>query len=36
MIVGFLGMSHLGINYAVASAEKGFDVICYDPKKKKN
>jgi UDPglucose 6-dehydrogenase len=31
MIVGFLGMSHLGINYAVASAEKGFDVICYDP-----
>lgn len=35
MIVGFLGMSHLGINYAVASAEKGFDVICYDPKKKK-
>lgn len=30
MIIGFLGMSHLGINYAVASAEKGFDVICYD------
>ena len=35
MIVGFLGMSHLGINYAVASAEKGFDVICYDSSYKK-
>ncbi len=29
-IVGYAGMSHLGINYAVAAAEKGFQVICYD------
>lgn len=34
MIIGFLGMSHLGINYAAASAERGFEVICYDSNKK--
>jgi UDPglucose 6-dehydrogenase len=35
MIVGFLGMTHLGINYAIASAEKGFNVVCFDFDKKK-
>ena len=30
MIIGFLGMSHLGINYAISAAQKGFNVICYD------
>src|SRR3990167_279868 len=29
-IVGFAGMSHLGINTAVATAERGFNTICYD------
>lgn len=29
-IVGFLGMTHLGINSAVASAEKGFQTLCFD------
>ena len=28
--IGFVGMSHLGLNYAVASAIKGYDVVCYD------
>lgn len=27
--VGFVGMTHLGLNSAVAAAEKGFDVVCY-------
>jgi UDPglucose 6-dehydrogenase len=31
MKIAFVGMSHLGINYALAAAEKGFKVICYDP-----
>ena len=30
-IIGFAGMSHLGLISAVAAAEKGFDTICYDP-----
>ncbi|EKD73817.1 MAG: hypothetical protein ACD_45C00181G0005 [uncultured bacterium] len=29
-LIGFAGMSHLGINTAVATAERGFDTICYD------
>ncbi|MDA7734171.1 nucleotide sugar dehydrogenase [Candidatus Pelagibacter sp.] len=29
-IIGFVGMSHLGLNYAVATACKKFKVICYD------
>ena len=29
-IVGYVGMSHLGLNYAVATASKKFKVICYD------
>ena len=28
--IGFVGMSHLGLNYAVATAKKNFKVICYD------
>ena len=31
--VGFIGMSHLGLNYAVATAKKNFNVICYDENK---
>ena len=28
--IGFAGLSHLGINYAVATAFRGFQVICFD------
>jgi len=28
--VGFVGLTHLGVNYAIASAMKGFNVVCYD------
>ena len=31
--VGFVGMSHLGLNYAVATAKKNFQVFCYDDSK---
>ena len=30
MKIGFIGMSHLGICHAVAAAEKGFIVKCFD------
>ena len=30
-VIGFAGMTHLGINSAVASAERGFEIICFDP-----
>ena len=30
--IGFCGMTHLGLVSAVAAAEKGFEVLCYDPK----
>ena len=30
-VIGFAGMSHLGLVSSVASAEKGFQVICFDP-----
>ena len=30
LVVGYVGLTHLGINYAVASAIKGFRVVCYD------
>ncbi|MDC1375728.1 nucleotide sugar dehydrogenase [bacterium] len=30
MIIGFAGMSHLGLNSCVAAAEKGFKIIGYD------
>ena len=29
--VGFAGLTHLGLNSAVGAAEKGFDVVCFDP-----
>src|SRR3989338_8832717 len=29
-VIGYAGMTHLGLNSAVAAAEKGFQVICYD------
>jgi len=29
--IGFAGLTHLGINSAVAAAAMKFDVICYDP-----
>lgn len=29
--IGFAGMSHLGLNSAIASADKDFDILCYDP-----
>jgi UDPglucose 6-dehydrogenase len=31
IFVGFAGMTHLGLNSAAGAAEKGFDVVCYDP-----
>lgn len=30
-MIGFVGLSHLGIVSALAAASKGFDVIAYDP-----
>src|SRR3954467_4568859 len=30
-VVGYAGMTHLGINSAVAAASKGFEVVCFDP-----
>src|SRR3974390_2895228 len=30
-VVGFVGMTHLGIVSATAVAAKGFKVLCYDP-----
>ena len=32
-VIGFAGMTHLGLVSSVASAEKGFKVICFDPDK---
>jgi len=29
--IAFVGMTHLGLVSAVAAAEKGFEVICFDP-----
>ena len=31
--IGYVGLSHLGINYAIASAMKGFNITCYDNNK---
>ena len=44
LTIGYVGLTHLGVNYAIASAMKGFNVVCYDGnldiistlKKKKN
>lgn len=30
-VIGFAGMTHLGLNSAVAAADKGFPVVCFDP-----
>ncbi len=30
-MIGFIGLSHLGLNYSLATAAKGMDVLCYDP-----
>ncbi|PWU09358.1 MAG: GDP-mannose dehydrogenase [Verrucomicrobia bacterium] len=30
-MIGFAGLSHLGINYSLATAAKGFDVIAFHP-----
>ena len=29
-IIGYVGMSHLGLNHAVATANKKFQVQCFD------
>lgn len=29
--IAYVGMTHLGLNSAVAAAEKGFATLCYDP-----
>ena len=33
-VIGFAGMTHLGLISSVAGAEKGFPVICFDPNPK--
>ena len=30
-VVGFVGMTHLGLNSAAATAARGFTVVCHDP-----
>ena len=30
LTLGYVGLTHLGVNYAIASAMKGFNVVCYD------
>jgi UDPglucose 6-dehydrogenase len=30
-MIGFIGLTHLGLNYGLATAAKGFDVVCFDP-----
>ena len=30
-MIGFIGLSHLGLNYSLATGAKGFDVVAYDP-----
>jgi UDPglucose 6-dehydrogenase len=30
-IIGYAGLTHLGLNSAVAAADKGFEIVCYDP-----
>ncbi len=34
-MIGFIGLSHLGLNTSLATAAKGFDVVCYDPDPKR-
>jgi UDPglucose 6-dehydrogenase len=30
-VIGFVGMTHLGLVSGVSAAEKGFSLVCYDP-----
>lgn len=30
-MICFIGLSHLGLNYSLATAAKGFEVVCFDP-----
>mgnify|MGYP001399178833 FL=1 len=30
LTIGYVGLTHLGINYAIASAMKGFKIVCFD------
>lgn len=30
-VIGFAGMTHLGLVSGIAAAEKGFNLVCYDP-----
>jgi UDPglucose 6-dehydrogenase len=30
-MIGFIGLSHLGLTYSLATAAKGFEVVAYDP-----
>lgn len=30
-VIGYAGMTHLGLNSAVAAAERGFQTVCFDP-----
>lgn len=30
-VLGFIGMTHLGLNSAAATAERGFETVCFDP-----
>jgi UDPglucose 6-dehydrogenase len=30
-MIGFIGLSHLGLNYSLATAAKGFEVVAFDP-----
>ena len=32
-VIGFVGMTHLGLNSCIAAAEKGFEVVAFDPSK---
>ena len=30
-MIGFIGLSHLGLNYSLATAAKGMEVLGFDP-----
>ena len=34
-VVGFAGMTHLGLVSGVSASEKGFNVVCFDPDTKR-
>ena len=35
MIIGFAGMTHLGLVTSISYANKGFNIVCYDKNKNK-